>query len=43
MGSATSLDDAKQNFKTAWLGFKAKHGTEAIAAAYRKMNKRNDP
>jgi hypothetical protein len=25
-GSARSLDDAKQQFKSAWLAFKAKHG-----------------
>ena len=42
-GSATSLDDAKQSFKRAWLAFKAKHGPEALAAAYRAMNKRNEP
>lgn len=41
-GSATSLDDAKQRFKTAWLAFKEKHGPEALAAAYRAMNKRNE-
>ncbi len=42
-GSAPSLDDAKQNFKTAWLAFKAKHGAEALAAAYRAMNVRDEP
>ena len=42
-GSATSLDDAKQSFKAAWLAFKEKHGPEAVAAAYREMNKRNEP
>ncbi|MET4244610.1 hypothetical protein [Bradyrhizobium sp. RT10b] len=42
-GSATSLDDAKQSFKTGWLAFKQKHGPEALAAAYRQMNKRNEP
>ena len=39
-GSATSLDEAKQNFRTAWLAFKEKHGPEKLAAAYREMNKR---
>jgi hypothetical protein len=43
LGSATSLDDAKQSFKTAWLAFKQKHGPEALAAAYRATNKRNEP
>ena len=28
-GSAASLDDAKQSFKTAWLAFKEKHGPES--------------
>jgi hypothetical protein len=42
-GSAASLDDAKQNFKTAWLAFKEKHGPEALDAAYREMNKRGEP
>jgi hypothetical protein len=42
-GSAASLDDAKQSFKAAWLAFKEKHGAEALAAAYREMNKRNEP
>ena len=42
-GSATSLDDAKQSFKTAWLAFKARHGPQALAAAYRAMNVRNKP
>ena len=42
-GSAASLDDAKAQFKTAWLAFKAKHGPEALAAAYRAMNRRNEP
>ena len=39
-GSASSLDDAKQSFKAAWLAFKAKHGPEKLAAGYREMNKR---
>ena len=42
-GSATSLDEAKNSFKAAWLAFRAKHGPEALAAAYREMNKRNEP
>ena len=40
-GSAASLDDAMQHFKTASLAFKAKHAPEALAAAYREMNKRD--
>ena len=40
---APSLDDAKQSFKAAWLAFNGKHGPEAFAAAYRAMNKRNEP
>jgi hypothetical protein len=43
LGSAASLDDAKQSFKAAWLAFKEKHGPEALAAAYRAMNKRSEP
>jgi hypothetical protein len=42
-GSATSLDDAKQSFKTAWLAFKAKHGPQALTAAYAAMNKPVEP
>jgi hypothetical protein len=41
--SATSLDDAKQDFKTAWQAFKAKYGPQALAAAYRAMNVRGEP
>ena len=40
-GSAGSLDDAKQSFKTAWLAFKAKQSPQALGAAYRTMNKRD--
>jgi hypothetical protein len=43
LGSATSLDDAKQSFKTAWLAFKAKQSPQALAAAYAAMNKRDEP
>jgi len=32
-GSTASLDDAKQDFKTAWLAFREKHGVEKLAAA----------
>jgi hypothetical protein len=42
-GNATSLDDAKQSFKTAWLAFKAKQSPQALAAAYAAMNKRDEP
>ena len=41
-GSAGSLDDAKANFKTAWLAFRAKQSPQALAAAYRAMNKRDE-
>ena len=40
-GSAGTLDDAKRHFRTTWLAFKAKHGPEKLAAAYRAMNIRN--
>ena len=40
-GSATSLDDAKAQFKTAWMAFKEKHGSEKLAKAYVEMNKRD--
>ena len=38
-GSATSLDDAKQSFKTAWPAFKAKHWPQALTAAYSAKNR----
>jgi hypothetical protein len=41
-GSAGSLDATKQDFKAAWSAFKAKDGPEALAAAYRAMNIRNE-
>ena len=42
-GSATSLDDAKAQFKAAWLAFKEKHGPEKLAKAYAEMNLRDEP
>jgi hypothetical protein len=41
-GSAASLDEAKQDFETAWLAFKAKHGPDKLAKAYTEMNKRDE-
>ncbi len=40
-GDATSIDDAKAKFKTAWIAFKAKHGAETLARAYAEMNGAN--
>jgi len=40
IGSATSLDEAKAQFRTAWEGFKEKHGPEKLAKAYAAMNLR---
>ena len=42
-GSASSLDEAKRHFRANWLAFKAKDGSQALAAAYREMNKRSGP
>ena len=42
-GSAATRDDAKAQFKTAWLAFAAKQGPEKLAAAYRAKNKRTEP
>ena len=42
-GSAASLDEAKAQFKTAWLAFAAAQGPEKLAAAYRAKNIRNEP
>ena len=42
-GSAGSLDDTNQDFKTAWLAFQEKHGPEKLVAAYRAMNLRDEP
>jgi hypothetical protein len=41
IGSATTLDNAKQQFKAAWLAFKEKHGPERLAKAYAAMNLRH--
>ena len=42
-GSTASLDDAKRHFRANWLALKAKHGPQALAAAYRAMNLREEP
>jgi hypothetical protein len=39
-GDARTIKKAKQEFKTAWLAFKAKHGPEALAKAYDIMKPR---
>ena len=36
-------DDAKRHFRANWLAFKAKHGPQALAAAYRAMSLRDEP
>jgi hypothetical protein len=33
-GSAATIDEAKERFKSAWLAFAAKHGPDALARAY---------
>lgn len=40
MGTAQTLDKAKEDFRTAWEAFKEKRGPEALAAAYAEANKR---
>jgi hypothetical protein len=42
-GSAGSLAEAKEAFRTGWEAFKAKHGPEELAAAYEAMNYANRP
>jgi hypothetical protein len=42
-GDAKTIDQAKERFKEAWLGFKHKHGPEALAKAYEEMNYANRP
>ena len=42
-GSASNLDEAKAQFKAAWLAIKEKHGVEKLAKAYAEMNKRDEP
>jgi len=39
-GSAQTIDEAKAQFKTAWLAFKEKHGSLRLAEAYTDRNKR---
>ena len=39
LGSASSLDDAKAQFRAAWLAFRERHGPDRLAKAYREMNK----
>ena len=38
--SALTLDEAKAAFRTAWEGFKEKHGPDRLAAAFNAMNVR---
>jgi hypothetical protein len=38
MGSAGSLDEAKAEFKAAWISFKGRHTPEQLAEAYAAMN-----
>jgi hypothetical protein len=42
-GSASTLDDAKAQFKLGWDAFKAKHGSDALARAYAAMDHANRP
>jgi hypothetical protein len=42
IGTADDLDQAKSKFKTAWEELKARTPPEALAAAYRAMNIRDD-
>jgi hypothetical protein len=42
MGSAQDLQTAKDEFKSAWEKFKARHGPEVLAEAYKAMNIRDD-
>lgn len=37
-GAATTYEEARAAFKTAWEAFKAKHGAEALAKAYAAMD-----
>jgi hypothetical protein len=40
-GDAKTIDDAKTRFKAAWLAFKNKVGSEALAKAFAAMNDAN--
>jgi hypothetical protein len=42
-GSATSLDDAKAQFKAAWIAFRDKLGPDKLAKGFAEMNKREGP
>lgn len=42
-GSAKSIGDAKDQFKSAWLRFATEHGADALARAYETMNHANRP
>jgi hypothetical protein len=42
MGSAKDLDTAKADFKAAWEALKARTPKDALAAAYRDSNIRDD-
>jgi hypothetical protein len=41
-GTARSLDDAKADFRAAWIRFKSEHTPEEFAKAYAAMNIRDD-
>jgi hypothetical protein len=41
-GSARDLPTAKAEFKAAWEAFKARHGVDQLAAAFRAMHIRDD-
>jgi hypothetical protein len=42
MGSASDLDTAKADFKTAWEELKARTSKDELAAAYKALNIRDD-
>jgi len=42
-GDATSLDEAKAKFQSAWDGFKQRHGPEELAKAFEQMTQANRP
>lgn len=42
-GAATSYEEARAAFKTAWLAFKAQHGPEALAMAFAATDHANRP
>ena len=42
-GEAKNIGEAKAQFKAAWLVFKDKVGSDALAKAYAEMNHANRP